>query len=757
MRPILTTTPQPDRGKSERLRTRIATCLGICLLAWIAPRSLQAQGEDHKIHHRGRIWETVWGTGFVGDPGAWDYLSFNPKGMFPGFKNFLHPCCNENNAINTFANANMHNFRSGLILAARDVLVPGPPPSFNPVPEAYEYFAVGTAGERGTPSPTPVVRLEENYMETDGFNPLLPEEMTVASWPTNLGITVTRRSYQWSYRGYRDFILYDYVFKNTGEVVSVQTGGVVPNAENFQQELQELFVAFHSAVSTDTKSQINFYANLTAVQAGAFGWQPPFSDYYYVSDDRTLFASYDVNGGVEPPPFVPWQLKDDRLWEQKFGPELHSPAAFGWLMLDTPPNDEEAATSPEPDVLRIDTHKGGQFNGQDLDLEFFQAGDRSGQEFYTFVTSPDLQDALGNNGRRHNIYTFSYGPYTLAPGDSLRFVVAEIAGVMDFGAVNAGDPDGRFPEATLQALEENAERARQAIAWGMGTTENGIPLVADVPEPPPAPAVEAINASQGTETAAMGVTWDRIAEETSITDGSGGTFYDGMEDLDGYRIYRTTDFQYVSENEDPVLRGGEWTMLADIPRADFAAYFNEEIGRYQFIDEDVEFGRRYGYYVSAYDADPGPWTSANGTVVSDLGEMESADVEWYAPGDETRLNRTPPASAAAGPVASLDIYVVPNPYVFNDLERSFGLNDPYRMEFRNLPERATLRIYTIAGDHVRTLRHGPDAQGNLSGTAVWDQKTDSGLLAAPGLYIYHVESEAEGASGEFTGKLMIIR
>lgn len=328
---------------------------------------------------------------------------------------------------------------------------------------------------------------------------------------------------------------------------------------------------------------------------------------------------------------------------------------------------------------------------------------------------------------------------------------------MDFAAVNQGDPEGHFPDSSLAALERNAALARKAVQWGMGASIDGIPIAADAPEPPPAPGVDAVNASQGTERAAIAVTWDRLAEETTITDGSGSVFYDGSTDLDGYRIYRSTDFQFVSDNEDPVLRGAEWTLLEDIPRDQFAAFFDEELGRYSFVDESVDFGRRYGYYVSAYNSDPGPWTSANGTMVSDLGEMASADVEWYAPDDDQRLNRTPPASAAAGPVTSFDIYVVPNPFVFNDPGRSFGINDPFRMEFRNLPERATIRIYTVAGDLVRTIRHGPDERGNLSGTAVWDQRTDSGLLAAPGLYVYHVRSDTEGAGGDFTGKLMIVR
>jgi hypothetical protein len=58
---------------------------------------------------------------------------------------------------------------------------------------------------------------------------------------------------------------------------------------------------------------------------------------------------------------------------------------------------------------------------------------------------------------------------------------------------------------------------------------------------------------------------------------------------------------------------------------------------------------------------------------------------------------------------------------------------------------------------VRTLEHAPDVRGNVFGSETWDQKTDSGLLVAPGLYIYHVQPDVPGVSGTFTGKIMIIR
>ncbi len=730
--------------------------LAVCLFA---ASNVAAQGNNSVVHKRGALWEVIWNSGFIGSAGAWDYLATEPLGMYPGFDNFFHPVGSEQNAYpGVWSNANFHNFRSGPWIVARDLLTPGQPPNFDPMPTNYEFYAVAQGPIRGIEAELPPIELQTNYIDSAGFNPLLPEEWSEATWHTNTGITVTRRSYVWSYPGYENFIIYDYTFKNTGQIVSLLTGTVVPNTEEFQQTLEDVYFAFHSGVSVSTKSQINFHDELVAIQAGAFGWQPgSYHDYYYLSDDRTLAFSYNYNGGAVPHPDDPFLLKEtfqsaqspEQLLEAgRYGSELMSPAAFGWLALYASPTGSGERSSPAPDVLRIDSFKddGATFQGNELDLEFFSTNNTPASDYYAFATTPTLQPEVGNDGDRFNFYTFSYGPYTLAPGDSVRFVRAEIAGVMDYNEVIAGDPDGHFPDSTIAAIRHNAELARQAVSWGLGAEVGGIPLAADAPEPPPAPRTVAVNAPQGTENAAIGVTWTEIAETATITDGSEGVFYNGMQDLDGYRVYRSQDFQYDSGTQSTVLRGAAWTLLADIPASEFSNYYDEELGRYQYVDEDVDFGFRYGYYVQAYNSDPGSWTSANGTVVNNLPELASGSHK-----------RSAPAAAVAGPVSSLDVYVTPNPYVFNDDVRSFGMNSPYRIEFRNLPERADIRIYTVAGDLVRTIEHGPDAFGNLSGTAVWDQQSDSGLLVAPGLYIYHVTPDAEGVTGEVVGKLMIIR
>jgi hypothetical protein len=109
----------------------------------------------------------------------------------------------------------------------------------------------------------------------------------------------------------------------------------------------------------------------------------------------------------------------------------------------------------------------------------------------------------------------------------------------------------------------------------------------------------------------------------------------------------------------------------------------------------------------------------------------------------------------------LNVKVVPNPYVvFNAWEKS---SEQRYVRFTHLPNECTIRIYTVAGDLVRVIKHKdtniqPLDQG---GTETWDftnespgmsQTAASGQLIASGVYIYHVESKV----GEAVGKLAVI-
>ncbi len=117
----------------------------------------------------------------------------------------------------------------------------------------------------------------------------------------------------------------------------------------------------------------------------------------------------------------------------------------------------------------------------------------------------------------------------------------------------------------------------------------------------------------------------------------------------------------------------------------------------------------------------------------------------------TTGQRVDPAAAAAAP---LEPYVVPNPYVgaasFEPERFATNGRGERRVEFRNLPLGSVIRIYTVHGDLVQTLRQ----DGSTNGTVPWDLRTRDNLDVAPGLYVYQVE--APGARTH-VGKFAIIK
>jgi hypothetical protein len=100
-------------------------------------------------------------------------------------------------------------------------------------------------------------------------------------------------------------------------------------------------------------------------------------------------------------------------------------------------------------------------------------------------------------------------------------------------------------------------------------------------------------------------------------------------------------------------------------------------------------------------------------------------------------------------------YVVPNPYLgaasFEPQRFAVSGRGERRIEFRNLPQNCTIRIFTINGELVQTLYHtGSITQGFIA----WDLRSKDNLEVAPGLYIYHLESKDLGS---FVGKFAIIK
>jgi hypothetical protein len=135
--------------------------------------------------------------------------------------------------------------------------------------------------------------------------------------------------------------------------------------------------------------------------------------------------------------------------------------------------------------------------------------------------------------------------------------------------------------------------------------------------------------------------------------------------------------------------------------------------------------------------------------------LDTIGIDRWGPGDVLTIHGAPlngPDDVFSFRGAGIDfaaaksgldnIKVVPNPYMVNAAWES--IKGDRRLEFVNLPDVCTVRIYTLAGDLVQTIEHS----GN-DGTAYWDVMSSNAQGVAPGIYFYAVESEYGSKIGKF--------
>jgi hypothetical protein len=178
------------------------------------------------------------------------------------------------------------------------------------------------------------------------------------------------------------------------------------------------------------------------------------------------------------------------------------------------------------------------------------------------------------------------------------------------------------------------------------------------------------------------------------------------------------------------------------------------VGRYRYEDPNVLNGFVYFYAVTALDSTgQRSVTGGRGTLAQQEGGRSAREGDGVTP-------QAPVAAAGA----SNAVYVVPNPYRGRaswDLVPSAADPTGTHVDFLNLPAGGwTLRIFTVAGDLVQTIRHSDQLRtGQLQqetiddGQASWDLISRNGQDVVSGIYLFSVE----GATGTSRGKFVLIR
>lgn len=268
-----------------------------------------------------------------------------------------------------------------------------------------------------------------------------------------------------------------------------------------------------------------------------------------------------------------------------------------------------------------------------------------------------------------------------------------------------------------------------------------------IPEPPPSPRL-AIVPIDG----ALDLYWDRSSELASDpTSPQPGGF-----DFEGYRVYLGQErgqlsrvAQYDKVDTTGFDSGFGAVALADSVQIDGAWY------HYRQRVSGLKNGFKYYAAVTAYDMGDDQIESLESGVTQNLAQAVPAPSP-----NESRGRK---------------VTVFPNPYkVEAQWDAGAVVRDHY-LWFANLPERCTIRIYTLAGDLVKSFAFdgatydgssarglfNPGAEAALGAPALsgslfaWDMITDHGQAAASGLYLYAVEDAASGDVQR--GKFLVLK
>jgi hypothetical protein len=193
--------------------------------------------------------------------------------------------------------------------------------------------------------------------------------------------------------------------------------------------------------------------------------------------------------------------------------------------------------------------------------------------------------------------------------------------------------------------------------------------------------------------------------------------------------------------------GGQYVFNAENPQESLTELNKQRLSRRYYKHHIPHPPKGIEYYISVTAWDRG--MPDKGLEPLESGRDAEANMKVLFPGPSAQSNMD-------------NIYVVPNPYFglskFDGRREGDMKGDrSKRIWFVNLPERATIKIFTLAGDLIDTIEHYGAAQEDIitvsraathgltaSGMASWNVLSRNQQILAPGVYLYSVKDHATG-------------
>ena len=657
----------------------------IFILLLIFTLSLYAQVESSSIIlNRGKLWQTI-GLGKVGP----SFSNWSQRGIGLDWPGFDVTRISEN-----IGGSASYMVSGGMYVGAMygDSVLSV---------EEWALYAGGVAEGNASKYTATKNRKVENHWLVD--NPASGEEVVETVWEYNINyddefqirrmlpIRVKRTSHQWSGSQLdENYIIHEYVIKNIYDELKTK----IPAGQFLADSLKDFYSLITYGLHANSRAWTVLFPSLSP------GARNTGFNYNFV--DRLVFGrAFDYDETQNSNESFGLSQTMGPVVDGEATGEYLAPAYTGFKLLYASPNKDGQTNKVRQQGWSAAS------NSIDLSGPFTNIGSREAQ----YEVLEDIRLAANfvesfsdqNFMRKSRMWSLmSVGPYDLNPGDSIVIAVAEMVDGPDYKMVidPANNPSNVIDAEARKAFNATAKRAQF-------TYDNNM----NHPDPPAAPEFT-VDYNRESQDVAIVLSWNNSAESIPDPD-------DGQFDLAGYIVYRS---EYL-----PI---GPWTAIDTILVGD-AAYFNGS--EYIYKDESVSIGNGYYYAITSYDNGRTSWTGVQ--TVNNVPPMESS---IFA----NRLDE--PFIATLPPKQNLDeILVVPNPFVIGEGFSRPGEQD--RIQFVNIPNPCTIRIYTVRGDLVRTLEVGSGDGAIVS----WDQVTDYGQFVESGVYIYHVEFNGNTKIGKF--------
>jgi len=742
------------------------------------PKVTQQMGSkpttQYKYHDVGNIWLTVTNFGFFGNAGNWKIYGKNfPSCEFPG----------GSHADYLFQGALWIGAIVQTSDTTADTLVSVGADGWQWENEFWPTNAdTDTIYVRSTRDPDDTLAVsEQDFMMayTDNFVP-----NTSPAAHRSMGLRIEQTDYAWSYTYNQDFVFYKFDIENisNGKLSELYFGlyidaDVGPWGPDYQNEkAQDDITGFRRwNNNNDTLWGVGYYDKDGNLISGSSKTNDP-------NELINLAWVADFDGDKEPDPGLP-----DHPLHKDY--PVSADGATGTRILYPPPQGvsynwwmgnmsdaKDWGPSVSSDPFDVDGTPDGDVNKYKILSNGYFDPDQVGERGVN--VDPNYAYPVGVDSVNDTRYLLSFGPYDIESKDTLSLIIAYIAGdnfVVQYGDYNFADialnaswayriydnpgfdtplpgdtiGDGYKGEYVLHDTIAPFPPDPNADADTVWLTGDNIPDFVG-PPPPPIPNMQIVPGNQE-----ITILWDDYSEHyKNIFVATLSGIPAGLDTnyFEGYLVYR-------SETGVP----GEWTLLKEYDRIDYTDTtqtvpidWNRGMPKdtvidgkrwYKYVDRNILNYTPHYYGVSAFDKG---WPFNEGSILPILESsiLGNKSIAYPSPRNEPEKG----------------VIVIPNPYrisqtrKYRDLKwedwEGYGWNEhKRRICFANLPDRSTLRIYSLGGDLITTIEH--DYSKSNKSYEDWNLITRDVQGIVSGIYLFSVESHPDGKIE--VGKFVVIK